>query len=265
MICTLPGGKAAQPPGSKRLLVDVARTVTFPPAVHLPSSSEPPIPVRFVPGPESATYFMVTWLELQALNQYRELLEKNLPRLIDERGDLSWSEPRDDDPGNLRIWLMQGPIDDMVIQAFRRSFVICLWATFESCIVTIADELAKRAGLTNPKLRGEREFLRTAKRYFRDNLGLTLLPSDRRSNSIHRLDRLRKCLVHGYGTKGAVKPGNWERIEKDAKATEGLDTSGNYIRIDEHYLATAFDDVFHVSVSLIEAARERIDRPPPSP
>jgi hypothetical protein len=86
------------------------------------------VPVLLKKSREADQYFMVTWLELEALNQYRLLLEQNLGRLIEERGDLVSDPTKGDDTQDLRAWLLQGPIDDLVVQAFRRSFVLCLWS-----------------------------------------------------------------------------------------------------------------------------------------
>jgi hypothetical protein len=201
---------------------------------------------------------MVTWLELEALNQYRLLLEQNLGRLIEERGDLVSDPTKGDDTQDLRAWLLQGPIDDLVVQAFRRSFVLCLWAAFESCVVTVADELAKLDDRGSSNL-GEREFLKAAKQHFKRRFGIEIVPDADRSESLHKLDRIRKALVHGLGTKGAVPPKKWTQLESDARATAGLDTSRNFLYLEADYLDRVFEDVRHVLIPLIEEARDRIE------
>ncbi|MGI8509740.1 MAG: hypothetical protein ACR2MQ_10480 [Gemmatimonadaceae bacterium] len=197
--------------------------------------------------------------ELAALQRYLDLMDRNLEALVEQDPSPSWDGDVNASGAAFVAQLHHEVVSTMLPQVFRSSYALVLYATYEAAVTETADVLQKQHGKLDA-LPTSRSFLRVARKYFRDEFAIDLLPEgDKTTNDLHILSRVRNALVHANGRKGAILAKKWEALKKDRVAGAAFTLEDDYVRLEARFLV---DMLLAVRVSLralIAAARTSLD------
>ncbi|WP_136515940.1 hypothetical protein [Geomonas edaphica] len=176
-------------------------------------------------------------LELRALEEHLQLIEKHTKQLIEEE-DASFQyqvEEHNLTPEDAE-WdfasQMRNHRIEFLFPRFRNPFLVALYSVFESAVTEIAQLIQRTRGLqiTINDLRGN--FLEKAQKYYNDILGFELYANEA-WNQISMLSELRNAIAHTNGRIDMLKQENQKKIKKFVKQEIGIYSHYNFILVDE--------------------------------
>ena len=199
--------------------------------------------------------------ELWALGHYFVSLERDVLIVTDRarsRGEIE--EEYEEEYGGFSpfaLTLLQGQPEltqEVLPRLFRCSFLVSLWAVFESGTALCAEELrsANTTRLRLNDIRGD-NFLDRAAKYFADVLGFQMLADQSVLPELKKLQTLRNAIAHGNGREGAVRDGLWRQIKGwSDELGSGVSTVGGNITLTKGFVRTLYQTVARALLSLVE-------------
>ena len=196
-----------------------------------PSRSEFRIP------PNAFQVFLDVW----ALEGYVQMLENELPRVIEEERKRvrQFESDDDDDADSYEAVLAEYELDKgITTRLLTGSAVVAGWATYESVVKRIAKQksLEKRLKLT--EIKGA--FPQAARKYFRDVLNQHLHPEETDHEYLDGIYGLRNALAHANGQLDDVPMENRERLKKWADKFDGVEIIDGQLIISIEYIRPMF-------------------------
>jgi hypothetical protein len=162
--------------------------------------------------------------ELMMLSQYVQLLEANLPIIVEAEKTRIWQDLDANDEGDRSVGNhLEERLDEGVTTRFlTAAALVATWATYEATIQTMAAYVqhAKEVSLKMSRLRGT--FLERARTYFDDVLKFDLHPVSADWSRIERLAELRHVLAHANGRLPELPPDDRPRVASWLRETQGL-------------------------------------------
>jgi hypothetical protein len=211
---------------------------------------------------ESVKNFRFTDLEheLWSLGRYRELMESQLASMKEEelqrachfRSELASNI----EAGQLAIAEAYVVGEVVLPRFYRGSFLITLWAVFESGVIEIADYLAeeRKSPLTLRDLRGRDQKEQWTK-YFIHIVKYSLGFSNDQWEKLEELRQIRNVLAHSNGRLDLLEENIRRKIERWCTEKNGLISHHDLLHISAEYVCTAHILVTESLTSLIKQVR----------
>lgn len=146
-------------------------------------------------------------------------------------------------------------------KALRGSYIVSLWATFESSLTEIAKfiQTRKRIELKLSDIRGN-NILDQSKKYFAHILNFDLMISDESWQKIEEIYLIRNCFAHTNGRIDALKQNDRERLFKVKRVTSDICQMYGYVFLEKVFLHNSFNLVDTELRRIIEQVREWDDK-----
>jgi hypothetical protein len=181
-----------------------------------------------------------TEVELLVLEEYLDILDSQLPTLLERERELIW---KDVDPDtqyaeDAALWRQHYLDDGISIRFLTAAAVVGIWAEYEATITRLAEYLrAARAPAAAPFR--PRHFVVDAEKYFRETLGMYLHPPDADRTRLKALHAVRNALAHANGRLADVPPLKREVVEKIAQKECDLVIRDGYLIASRKYARAA--------------------------
>ena len=192
-------------------------------------------------------------MELDALEDHYELIEKQLAHLNNvEQAALSEYRQKEkltpeDSDWDFARQEFDHKVEFLLPRFFWGSFIISLYAVYETSVFEIARLLQKaqkhEIGINDLR----NEFLERAKKYYKNILKFELCSDAETWQRINTLATLRHTLAHANGRIDMMNKKTRTRIKALEKQTIGISTHYNYLVIDSKF---AKDTLGKISISL---------------
>jgi hypothetical protein len=200
--------------------------------------------------------------ELAALGEYLFALEAQLIYLRDQKrvqtlADLRQTGSEDDDVEiDLAHQELRLLVEHTYPKSFRGTFVVSLWAVYESGISEVADFLRRRIGATETLAELRRgSILRRAERYYKDVLGFPLHPDPGVWASLTELYAVRNAYAHANGRLSAMDAHVRETIDRLIGEQVGVSADLGDILLTEDYIRHVYSLVNAQVRDLVRRAR----------
>lgn len=171
--------------------------------------------------------------ELGNLFEWLELLENNLPRLIQDGTKRILDDYESDDPADQAVcYYLEAQLKEGVTTRFLiASPLLAAWAIYETAVSELAGYVRKKKEVVLKINNLQGSFLEKARLYFDEVLRFDLHPIGTDWDRLKRIAALRHAFAHANGRMAGVKDGKRKRIiEKWVEANEGLKV------VDDDYL-----------------------------
>ena len=187
--------------------------------------------------------------ELWALGEYLQWVEPQIEelRLKDkERIEKELSDqglPWDDADVQVAYQEIQERAENVFPRFLRGPFLTALWASYESGVKELADNIARSQSLDLrlKNIQGK-HFVDEAERYFNTVLEIFLDQDDGRLERIADLLQIRNIFAHANGQERGVPKEKRPKIA-DLLSRNGIGFVDGYLNASPEYLARAFEDV----------------------
>ncbi|MGH7216845.1 MAG: hypothetical protein ACREIG_06380 [Nitrospiraceae bacterium] len=201
--------------------------------------------------------------EFTALGEYLEVLEHQLKFLKDQRtvqvqADLKVSG-RDSDWTEVDIARqdLRYETEHVYPWAFRGSFVILLWALYETCVTEVAEFLQHRGrfelGLKD--LRGD-NFITRARKYFEHILRFPLHSDPTIWDRLDRLYLVRNAFAHAGGRLSMMNEKARRGVQNLIRDGHDLTEDIGDVLVGAHFARESYDLVSALARDLAKRARE---------
>jgi len=181
-------------------------------------------------------------LELYGLKYHLDLLEKQIKniqaydRLSLENRIKKLGLVPDDADWQLAHNALEDTTEFFIPRIFRASFIISLYAVYESAVTEIAELIRKKKGIEISINDLRNDFLNRADKYFKDVLHFQLCPDKRAGQRINVLSVIRNAVAHANGRIGMLKPGQKRKITNYEKQNIGISSLNDFLVIEEAFL-----------------------------
>jgi len=180
-------------------------------------------------------------LELHALDDHYELIEKQLAHLshVEQKTLAEYCQKEgltpDDPEWDLARQECDYKIDFLLPRFFYGSFIISLYAVYETSVTEIARLLmkSKKCEIDINEIRGS--FLQRAEKYYNNILNFELCSDVNTWKRIKELSTLRHSLAHANGRIDMMKDDVKKGIRELVKKNVGVSTHYNYVIVDVSY------------------------------
>lgn len=201
-------------------------------------------------------------LELFALEDHLEIIENQINRLSDSalieleeyklNGNLT---PEDADWDQARLECDQR-IECLFPRIFRGTFLVALYAVFETAVIEIAGliQKAQKQEITLNDLRGD--FLNKANKYYKNILRFELYRDNKAWQRIRMLAELRNAIAHANGRLDMVKKESQKKFKNWEKQAVGIHSYDNYLLVDSDFAKVTFNMVRQFLNDLVERYKE---------
>lgn len=146
-------------------------------------------------------------------------------------------------------------------KALRGSFIVSLWATFESSITQIAKfiQTRKEIELKLSDLRSS-NILDQFKKYFAHILNFDLMISDDSWRKLEEVYLIRNCFAHTNGRIDALKQHDRDRLFKVKSASSDICEMYDYVFLEKVFIQNSFNLVNTELGRIIEQVRQWDDK-----
>lgn len=189
--------------------------------------------------------FVTLSLELLILEEYLDILDNQLPDLMERERKKIWKDvdsknKYDEDAALFRQHYLDEGIS---IRFLTAAALIGIWAEYEASVTKLADYLRAARGLKMhiSHLRGT--FLEAAKRYFDDVLRFPLHPSGTDWDRLKTIAAVRHVLAHANGRLADVDSGKRKVIEELVSKGDSLILREDYLIVSRRYAREALQFV----------------------
>ena len=189
-------------------------------------------------------------LELQALYEYRETMEKQIDniaaseKLFLEAALRKQNVTPDDPEWHFEHQDYEYRVEFLLPRFFRGPFLVSLFAVYEASTTEIARLLQKAQGkaISIDDLHGN-DFLDRAKKYYKHILNFDLCAGNPAWQQIKMLSEVRNAIAHTNGRIEMLRGRAKEKILGWAKKRIGIDTNWGYIVVDRTFVERTFSNV----------------------
>jgi hypothetical protein len=184
-----------------------------------------------------------TFLDIWALEDYIQVLEAELPRIIENERKKIWEDvsPEDEQQtyyaDNAELQLDEG----LTTRFISGTALIATWALYESAVKRAATRLqeSQKVELGLRDIKGS--FPTAARKYFSDVLNSNLHPEGTDWDKLNVIYGLRNALAHANGQMEDINEKERERVARWASSFEGLKIAADYLIVDIRFVRRAFD------------------------
>jgi hypothetical protein len=223
-----------------------------------------------IPGMNFA--FLEVSLELSALRDYWNTVERQLPSLVDEASDRLFQEWLGPNPDEQEVEMASSAVANFthyeLPRMFRSTVLVILWAVFESAARQVAEQLRtnKRLALKAKDIKG-RDDLDSLNKYFIHVLQFPLVNGDEELKRLDALRILRNAISHSnsridedFQEKNKEA---WKKIRDWAAAGIGLSVDMGYLDFSKEFIERALATVGESIDNLIRRALDVLGKKGP--
>ncbi len=148
-------------------------------------------------------------------------------------------------------------ISQVLPRLFRCSFLVSLWAVFESGVLDCADKIrsARKVSRRLRNVPGD-DFLDSARDYFSRVLRAELTADASLLVHLKKLQVLRNAIAHGHGRQGAVRVKLWNQIIDWSKESgSGISIEEGRIRLTKRFVREMYQTTAKVLIELVQRTR----------
>lgn len=191
--------------------------------------------------------------ELFALDYHLNLIEEQIrnkevfERMRSQRKIKKLNLTRDDPEWHEEQYELDYVIEFLLPRLFRSTFLVSLYAVYESAVTEIARLIQKQKviAISINDLKGD--FLDRAKKYFKDVINFQLYSGHEVWDRITMLSELRNAIAHTNGRIEMLNKGTKQKISSWEKQKVGISSLDGFVVIEEGFLR---DTLRLVSASL---------------
>jgi len=198
--------------------------------------------------------------ELSALYEYFNTIEEQIKYLYEKRHEEIQEkiEKENLDEADIDIEFQEywHKVEDIYPKLFRGSFIVDLWAFYESSLTQVANFLRehKNISLKLSDIRGD--FIERVKKYFKYVLKFELHPVSN-NEILKNLYALRNGFAHANGKLENMNTGMRNSIKAIINQNIGIkENANNEISIEREFLVSSFDEIRILVTDLIERTRK---------
>ena len=184
-----------------------------------------------------------TVLDLWALEAYVQMLQVELPRLVEsERQRIRQGVKPGDEEADYYADLAECELDEGITTRFLTgAALVAIWATYESVVKRNAERIreSRKLRLKVRDIKGA-NFLDSARKYYEDVLECELHPKGTDWERLSALYALRNALAHANGQLEDVPEADRKQVEKWATLFQGLKISSGLLLVSMDFVARAF-------------------------
>jgi hypothetical protein len=184
------------------------------------------------------------------MQQTKKTEELRVEQYIRKEGlspdDFEWQELRDE--YNYRM-------DCLLPRLFRGSFLLALYAVYESAVTEIAGLIQKGESQEISINDFKGDFLGKAKKYYGDILGFQLYEEENEWCRVTMLSKLRNAFAHANGRLEMLKDRSKRTIKTWERQNLGISTYNGFVVCDSGIVADIFDVVRKSLENLISRYR----------
>jgi len=196
--------------------------------------------------------FFDIWMEFDAIDHYLDLVETDLPSIIEvERKNITAQFNADDEEDQQTAGFLEDELDaGITTRFFEGGAYLAVWAAYERGLHKVAALLAKEKHvLIRPEdLKGPT--LSAVRKYFDKVLGFSLHLDGTDWERIEMIYRLRNCLAHengrllSYSSQKAKDLERWIVAQGGAQVIDGyVVLTGTFVRATLKFLQGLVDDL----------------------
>ena len=201
-------------------------------------------------------------LELFALEDHLELIEKQMESLQKSERDILDTLIRkeklspEDFEWHEAIHNYDLRFDFLLPRAFRGSFLVALYAVYESSVTEIARliQTSKGQSIALGDLRGD--FLDRSKKYFKNILQFDLCNDNKVWQRIRMLAEIRNAIAHVNGRLEMLNTGSRGKIRNWEKQGVGIENYNGYLVVNAGFTKEIFDLVRSSLEELVERYKD---------
>ena len=199
-------------------------------------------------------------LDVWSLDSYIQILEVELPRVIEQERKRLWKNVEPGDEQQIHYAeIAEYQLDEgITTRLLTGTALIATWATYESVVKRTAKRIQQSKNL-RLKLRDIKgSFPESARIYFEDVLQFNLHPPGTDWNRLSIIYGLRNVLAHANGLLEDVPENDRKKIEEWVAAFDGLKIADGYLIISIEFVRR----VFNFTSELLSTLGTRVDRMP---
>lgn len=149
-------------------------------------------------------------------------------------------------------------VEDIFPRTFRNSFIVVLWATFESTIKEVANYLYKNSEtkLKMSDIRGN--FLEQVEKYFGSVVNVPLKLSQEARLKLKILYTLRNVIVHGNGVFENLEQRTQNKLQEWEKQFGGFEIKSGKVILKKEYLKESYNFAKEIASELIKRVKKEI-------
>ena len=191
----------------------------------------------------------------ESLYYHQQQYPKRIKTKLEEEG-YEYNDPEFD----FAFQKIDAIVEDIFPRTFRNSFIVVLWATFESTINEVANYLYKNTEtkLKASDIRGS--FIDRIEKYFDYVVNVPLNLSQEARQKLKILYTLRNAIVHGNGILENLEQKTQSKLREWEKQFEGFEIkSMGEIILKKDYLEESYDLVSEIASELIKKVKQEIN------
>ena len=180
--------------------------------------------------------------ELFALREHLKLIEEGIER-IKKAEELKLREtelPPDDPEWDSERQQYEYLTEDLLPRFFRGTFLVSLYAVYESAITEVARMIGSRKAhaISIDDLRGN--FLDRASKFYKDILQFELWQDQKEQQRIRMLSDLRNTFAHANGRFEMLNDSSKKRVKHLTKTEDGIKVFSGYVVCDAKITSDIF-------------------------
>ncbi len=198
--------------------------------------------------------------ELSALYEYFNTIEEQIKYLYEKRhGEIQEKIEKENlDEADIDIEFQEywHKVEDIYPKSFRGSFIVNLWAFYESSITQVANFLRehKSISLKLSDIRGD--FIERAQKYFKYVLKFELHPVSN-NEILKNLYVLRNGFAHANGKLENMNSSTRNSIKEMINQNVGIkENTYNEIFVEKEFLTSSFNEIHILITDLIKRTRK---------
>ncbi len=182
-------------------------------------------------------------LDVWPLDSFIQILEVELPRVIEEERKRIWQDVKaGDEQREHNAEIAEYQLDEgLTTRLLTGTALIATWATYESVVKRSAKQIqqSKKLRLRLRDIKGS--FPESARTYFEDVLQFDLHPPGTDWNRLSVLYGLRNALAHANGQLEDVPEHDRKKVEEWVTSLQGLKIADGYLIISIEFVRSAFN------------------------
>ncbi len=182
-------------------------------------------------------------LDVWALEAYIQILEVELPRVIEEERKRIWQavKPGDEQQEHYAEIADYQLDEGITTRPLTGTALIAIWATYEAVVRRSAKRIqeSRRLRLKIRDIKGS--FPESARMYFEDVLQCDLHPQGTDWDRLNVIYGLRNALAHANGQLEDVPEQKRKKVEEWARAFQGLKIADGYLIVSMEFVRGAFN------------------------
>jgi hypothetical protein len=217
--------------------------------------------------PEMNFAFLELSVELSALKNYWDMVERQLPTLVDEATDQLFQKWLGPNPNEQDVDMASSAVTSFtefeLPRMFRSTVLVILWAVFESAARQVAEALRQKKGLVlkAKDIKGNHE-LDSLNKYFQHVLEFPLVRGGDELSRLDALRILRNAISHSNSRIDEEfqnkKKEDWKKIQDWSTAGTGLSVDMGYLDFSKDYIEGVLTTVGESVENLIARAQEAL-------